>query len=71
MLKTYVSSIIFVYKALATAQSDPPLTMRELYAPEGHRSIQQPIEETMNEHIVYQTKPLGLRNQRIYFSRWE
>lgn len=31
MLKTYVSSIIFVYKALATAQSDPPLTMREVF----------------------------------------
>lgn len=27
------------------------------------------IETTLNEHVAYQTKPLDLRNQRIYCVR--
>ncbi|KAF7114508.1 hypothetical protein CNMCM5793_008812 [Aspergillus hiratsukae] len=69
MLKTYVSSIKSIYKALATAQSSLLMTIRELCAPAGHRAIEQLIEETLNEHVTYQTKPLDLRNQRIYCVR--
>ncbi|KAH1422089.1 hypothetical protein KXX64_009144 [Aspergillus fumigatus] len=32
-------------------------------------AIEQLIEETLNEHVTYQTKPLDLRNQRIYCVR--
>lgn len=28
--------------------------------------MEQLIESTLNEHVAYQTKPLDLRNQRIY-----
>ncbi|KAJ5623893.1 hypothetical protein N7510_000202 [Penicillium lagena] len=66
MLKTYISAITNVYQALTTAQSDLLLTIRELCAPAAHRSVEQLIEETLNEHVTYQTKPLDLRNQRIY-----
>ncbi|KEY76239.1 DNA mismatch repair protein Msh4 [Aspergillus fumigatus] len=69
MLKTYVSSINSIYKALATAQSSLLMTIRELCGPAGHRAIEQLIEETLNEHVTYQTKPLDLRNQRIYCVR--
>ncbi|KAJ5542864.1 hypothetical protein N7535_005287 [Penicillium sp. DV-2018c] len=66
MLTTYVSSIKNIFQALATAQSDLLLTIRELCAPEGHRSIEELINETLNEHVTFQSKPLDLRNQRIY-----
>ncbi|RHZ65696.1 MutS family protein MSH4 [Aspergillus thermomutatus] len=69
MLKTYVSSIKSIYKALATAQSSLLMTIRELCAPAGHRAIERLVEETLNEHVTYQTKPLDLRNQRIYCVR--
>lgn len=35
-------------------------------APEEHRSIEELIDATLNEHVAYQSKPLDLRNQRIY-----
>ncbi|KAJ6087734.1 hypothetical protein N7467_006648 [Penicillium canescens] len=66
MLKTYVSAIKNIFQALATAQSDLLLTIRELCAPEGHRAIEELMETTLNDHVTYQTKPLDLRNQRIY-----
>ncbi|PLN75258.1 muts domain V-domain-containing protein [Aspergillus taichungensis] len=69
MLKTYVSSIKSIYKALGTAQSSLLLTIRELCAPAGHRGVEQLIESTLNDHVAYQTKPLDLRNQRIYCVR--
>ncbi|KAL4866085.1 DNA mismatch repair protein MutS [Aspergillus spectabilis] len=66
MLKTYVSAINSVYKALATAQSSLLLTIRNICAPTGYCSVEQPIDATLNEHVAYQTKPLDLRNQRRY-----
>ncbi|KAJ5447262.1 DNA mismatch repair protein MutS core [Penicillium cf. griseofulvum] len=66
MLKTYVSAIKQIFQALGAAQSDLLLTIRELCAPEGHRSIEVLIDTTLNEHVTYQSKPLDLRNQRIY-----
>ncbi|KAJ5373002.1 hypothetical protein N7517_005008 [Penicillium concentricum] len=66
MLKTYVSAIKKIFQALGAAQSDLLLTIRELCAPEGHRSIEELIGTTLNEHVAYQSKPLDLRNQRIY-----
>ncbi|KAL2868754.1 MutS family protein MSH4 [Aspergillus lucknowensis] len=66
MLKTYVSSISSVYKALATAQSSLLLAIRDICAPAGHCTVEQLIDSILNEHVAYQTKPLDLRNQRIY-----
>ncbi|OQE41953.1 hypothetical protein PENCOP_c004G03976 [Penicillium coprophilum] len=66
MLKTYVSTIKKIFQALGAAQSDLLLTIRELCAPDGHRSIEELIDTTLNEHVAYQSKPLDLRNQRIY-----
>ncbi|KZN90470.1 MutS protein-like protein [Penicillium chrysogenum] len=66
MLKTYVSAIKNIFQALGAAQSDLLLTIRELCAPEGHRSVEELIDATLNEHVAYQSKPLDLRNQRIY-----
>ncbi|KAL5336285.1 muts domain V-domain-containing protein [Aspergillus crustosus] len=66
MLKTYVSAINSVYKGLAPAQSSLLLTIRNICAPAGYCSVEQLIDSTLNEHVAYQTKPLDLRNQRIY-----
>ncbi|OQD83666.1 hypothetical protein PENANT_c015G03330 [Penicillium antarcticum] len=66
MLKTYVSAIKNIFQALATAQSDLLVTIRELCAPEGHHAIEELMDTTLNDHVTYQTKPLDLRNQRIY-----
>ncbi|KAJ5484396.1 hypothetical protein N7453_012350 [Penicillium expansum] len=73
MLKTYVSAI---KKNLPSAWSSTKRfaayhTRSRLYipllcAPEGHRSIEELIDTTLNEHVAYQSKPLDLRNQRIY-----
>ncbi|KAJ9305747.1 hypothetical protein DTO217A2_4817 [Paecilomyces variotii] len=66
MLKTYVSSIKPVYDALATAQSELLLNIRDLCDPTRHRAIQELIDATLNEDVTYQTRPLDLRNQRTY-----
>ncbi|KAJ5584718.1 uncharacterized protein N7459_004518 [Penicillium hispanicum] len=66
MLKTFVSAIKKIYQALGAAQSELLLTIRELCCPAGHRSVEEMINQTLNEHITYQSKPLDLRNQRIY-----
>ncbi|KAL2852528.1 muts domain V-domain-containing protein [Aspergillus pseudoustus] len=66
MLKTYISAIDCVYRALATAQSSLLLAIREICAPAAHCAVTQLIEATLNDDVSYQTKPLDLRNQRIY-----
>ncbi|KAJ6116042.1 hypothetical protein N7523_006459 [Penicillium sp. IBT 18751x] len=66
MLKTFISGIKKIYQALGPAQSDLLLKIRKLCCPTGHRAIELLIEETLNEHITYQSKPLDLRNQRVY-----
>ncbi|KAJ5167667.1 uncharacterized protein N7482_003261 [Penicillium canariense] len=66
MLKTYVSAIKKVYQALGPSQSELLTTIREICHPSGHRSVEERIEKTLNENITYQSKPLDLRNQRIY-----
>ncbi|KAJ5280597.1 hypothetical protein N7478_005969 [Penicillium angulare] len=66
MLKTFICSIKKVYQALGAAESDLLMTIRELCYPAGHRSVEQIIEEVLNDQVVYQSKPLDLRNQRIY-----
>lgn len=38
----------------------------QLCHPAGHRAVEELIEKTLNENITYQSKPLDLRNQRIY-----
>ncbi|CEJ56705.1 hypothetical protein PMG11_02904 [Penicillium brasilianum] len=66
MLKTYVSAIKKVYQALGAAQSEILTTIRELCHPSGHRAVEELIQKTLNENVTYQSKPLDLRNQRIY-----
>lgn len=40
--------------------------MTKLCAPEKVASVQALIDDTINPEIVYQKKPLDLRNQRTY-----
>ncbi|CAI7670688.1 unnamed protein product [Penicillium palitans] len=64
MLKTYVSAIKNISKRLE--QHKAICCLPYLCAPEGHRSIEDLIDTTLNENVTYQSKPLDLRNQRIY-----
>ncbi|KAJ6028775.1 hypothetical protein N7540_004351 [Penicillium herquei] len=66
MLKTYVSAINKIHQALGAADSELLMSIRELCRPAGHRAVEELIESVLNEHITYQSKPLDLRNQRIY-----
>ncbi|KAJ5178734.1 hypothetical protein N7492_001944 [Penicillium capsulatum] len=66
MLKTFMSAMKKVYQALGAAQSELLLTIRQLCSPANHHTVEQLINETLNEQVAYQTKPLDLRNQRIY-----
>ncbi|KAJ5716975.1 hypothetical protein N7488_002621 [Penicillium malachiteum] len=66
MLKTYVSAINNIHQALGAADSELLMSIRELCRPAGHRDVEELIESVLNEHITYQSKPLDLRNQRIY-----
>ncbi|KAL1956145.1 hypothetical protein VTO42DRAFT_7580 [Malbranchea cinnamomea] len=66
MLKTYVSAIKPVYEALAGAKSSLLLAIRDLCMPANYEPIQDLISLTLNEDVRYQSKPLDLRNQRIY-----
>ncbi|KAJ5648719.1 hypothetical protein N7490_005091 [Penicillium lividum] len=58
ILKTFVASIKIVYQALGAADSDLLIAIRE--------AVEQLIEDALNQNITYQSKPLDLRNQRIY-----
>ncbi|KAJ5108310.1 hypothetical protein N7456_004985 [Penicillium angulare] len=70
MLKTFVSSIKKIYQALGAAESDLLMTIREVQAIyPRHHSVEQIIEEVLNDQVIYQSKPLDLRNQRIYCVR--
>ncbi|KAJ5721425.1 uncharacterized protein N7483_009359 [Penicillium malachiteum] len=69
MLKTYVSAINKIYQALGAADSELLMSIRELCRPAGHRAVEELINSVLNEHITYQSKPLDLRNQRIYCVR--
>ncbi|KAJ6011613.1 hypothetical protein N7451_003025 [Penicillium sp. IBT 35674x] len=66
ILKTYVSAIKGIYQALGAADSDLLITIREVCYPAGHCMVEQLIEGVLNENVTYQSKPLDLRNQRIY-----
>ncbi|KAJ5925469.1 hypothetical protein N7454_008108 [Penicillium verhagenii] len=66
ILKTYVSAIKGIYQALGAADSDLLMTIREVCYPAGHQVVEQLIEDALNENVTYQSKPLDLRNQRIY-----
>ncbi|OXV11554.1 hypothetical protein Egran_00685 [Elaphomyces granulatus] len=66
MLKSYVSSIKPVHEALTGAQSNLLLAIRTACAPAVYLPIQGLIDATLNEDVTYQSRPLDLRNQRIY-----
>ncbi|KAJ5644141.1 uncharacterized protein N7484_006648 [Penicillium longicatenatum] len=66
ILKTYVSAIKKIYQALGAAESDLLITIREVCNPAEHHVVEQLIEDVLNENVTYQSKPLDLRNQRIY-----
>ncbi|QMW26006.1 hypothetical protein G4B84_001251 [Aspergillus flavus NRRL3357] len=48
---------------------DADKVLTSLCAPAGHRAVEELIESTLNEYVTYQTRPLDLRNQRIYCVR--
>ncbi|KAJ6093527.1 hypothetical protein N7486_008816 [Penicillium sp. IBT 16267x] len=66
ILKTFVSGIKKIHQALGAAECDLLITIREVCYPAGHRVVEELIEDVLNENVTYQSKPLDLRNQRIY-----
>ncbi|KAI5296184.1 MutS protein msh4 [Ascosphaera acerosa] len=60
VLKTYVSAIRPVCEALTGARSSLLSMIRD------YRAVIDLIASTINDDVKYQTRPLDLRNQRIY-----
>ncbi|KAE8552607.1 MutS protein msh4 [Talaromyces marneffei ATCC 18224] len=66
MLKSYVYSILPIYEALAGANSTLLIKIKDACATGNYELIKNAIDETLNDDVVYQRKPLDLRNQRTY-----
>lgn len=85
MLKSFVYSILPVFEALTGASSPLLLKIKDVWttamsqirkltfdqacATMNYVSIKNAIDETLNEDVVYQRKPLDLRHQRTYAVR--
>ena len=66
MLKSFAQSIGPLYEALAGAQAETLVRIREFFRPEKINPIIDSIKQVINEDVTYQKTPLDLRNQRTY-----
>jgi len=66
MLKSFVQSIEPLFEALAGANSELLVMIRENCRAENINLTTQLIGEVINEDVTYQKTPLDLRNQRTY-----
>ena len=66
MLKSFAQSIGPLYEALARAQAETLVRIREFFRPEKINPIIDSIKQVINEDVTYQKTPLDLRNQRTY-----
>lgn len=66
MIKSFVAAVPTIFNSLASARSELLVKIRD----HCHTSITNPILERMaeviNDDVTYVTKPLDLRNQRVY-----
>jgi DNA mismatch repair protein MSH4 len=66
MLKSFAQSVGPLFDALASAQSEMLVGIRENCRPEKINRTMDLIKQVINEDVTYQKKPLDLRNQRTY-----
>ncbi|KAJ9604986.1 MutS protein msh4 [Cladophialophora chaetospira] len=66
MLKTFVDSIKPVWQALAGASTEELQFIRELCDPSTYVEVEDLIKYCINEEVSYSSKPVELRNQRVY-----
>lgn len=66
MLKGFVESIPPIFEALAGANSELLVMIRENCRGKNTNPTLQLIKEVINDDVTFQKKPLDLRNQRTY-----
>lgn len=66
MLKSFAQSIGPLYEALAGAQAETLVRIRDFFEPEKIDPTIDSIKQVINEDVRYQKTPLDLRNQRTY-----
>ena len=65
LLKHFINSVPCVFEALADGRCHLLGSIRDACAPERVAAVQQLIDETINEEVTYQTKPVELMTQRV------
>ncbi|KAJ0120584.1 MutS domain V [Diaporthe amygdali] len=66
MIKSFVAAVPGVFGSLATARSTLLIKIREHCRPGMTNPILERMAEVINDDVTYVTKPLDLRNQRVY-----
>lgn len=66
MLKSFVQQVPPLFEALAGARSELLCLVRENCRPIYLQPTMDLIKNVINDDVVYQKKPLDLRNQRTY-----
>ncbi|KIX93861.1 uncharacterized protein Z520_10486 [Fonsecaea multimorphosa CBS 102226] len=66
MLKTLVDDVKPVCQALAGASSEELQTIRQLCDAENYTQVENLLGRCLNIDVRYSSKPLELRNQRVY-----
>ncbi|KIW80516.1 hypothetical protein Z517_07132 [Fonsecaea pedrosoi CBS 271.37] len=66
MLKTLVDGVKPVWQALAGANSEELQMIRQLCDPGNYVQVENLLARCLNVDVRYSTKPLDLRNQRVY-----
>lgn len=66
MIKSFVVSVPTIFNALASAGSELLVKIRENCRPSVTNPILERMAEVINDDVTYVTRPLDLRNQRVY-----
>jgi DNA mismatch repair protein MSH4 len=66
MMKSFLESVLELYKGLAPAQSALLSKVRDLCHPEMNLRILNTIREVIEADVTYTSSPLDLRNQRTF-----
>ncbi|POS75070.1 MutS domain V [Diaporthe helianthi] len=66
MIKSFVVAAPTIFNALASAHSELLIRIRDHCRPDITSPILERMAEVINDDVTYVTKPLDLRNQRVY-----
>lgn len=65
-IKNFVTAVPAIFESLSSARCPLLIKIRDLCRPDITKPILERIAEDINEDVTFASKPLDLRNQRIY-----